>query len=72
MAAGKSSRINRQYKTKYRIRNWRESSPKRSLTRATNSGEPTLAPGWVADFAEGPESEMRGRSRAGPRVFVAS
>ena len=24
MAAGKSSRINRQYKTKYRIRNWRE------------------------------------------------
>ena len=23
MAAGKSSRINRQYKTKYRIRNWR-------------------------------------------------
>ena len=25
MAAGKSSRINRQYKTKYRIRNWRES-----------------------------------------------
>ena len=24
MAAGKSSRINRQYKTQYRIRNWRE------------------------------------------------
>ena len=24
MAAGKSSRINRQYKTKHRIRNWRE------------------------------------------------
>ena len=24
MAAGKSSRVNRQYKTKYRIRNWRE------------------------------------------------
>ena len=24
MAAGKSSQINRQYKTKYRIRNWRE------------------------------------------------
>ena len=24
MAAGKSSRINRQSKTKYRIRNWRE------------------------------------------------
>ena len=24
MAAGKASRINRQYKTKYRIRNWRE------------------------------------------------
>ena len=24
MAAGKSSRINRQYKTKYRIRNWRK------------------------------------------------
>ena len=24
MAAGKSSRINRQYKKKYRIRNWRE------------------------------------------------
>ena len=24
MAAGKSRRINRQYKTKYRIRNWRE------------------------------------------------
>ena len=24
MAAGKSSRINRQYRTKYRIRNWRE------------------------------------------------
>ena len=24
MAVGKSSRINRQYKTKYRIRNWRE------------------------------------------------
>ena len=24
MAAGKPSRINRQYKTKYRIRNWRE------------------------------------------------
>ncbi len=24
MAAGKSSRINRKYKTKYRIRNWRE------------------------------------------------
>ena len=24
MAAGKSSRVNRKYKTKYRIRNWRE------------------------------------------------
>ena len=39
MAAGKSSRINRQYKTKYRIRNWREyerglmSSGKRTRTR---------------------------------------
>ena len=27
MAAGKSSRINRQYKTKYRVRNWREYEP---------------------------------------------
>ncbi len=24
MAAGKSSRVNRKYKTEYRIRNWRE------------------------------------------------
>ena len=24
MAAGKPSRVNRQYKTKHRIRNWRE------------------------------------------------
>ena len=26
----------------------------------------------VGDFAEGPESEIRGRSSAGPRLFTAS
>ena len=36
MAAGKSSRINRQYKTKYRIRNWRES---KAEVRGPQSGQ---------------------------------
>ena len=51
MAAGKSSRINRQYKTKYRIRNWREYE--RGL-RSREAFQDALADaGYVDRFDEG-------------------
>ena len=38
MATGKASRVNRKYKTKYRIRNWRE------YERGLSSPDHTIAP----------------------------
>ena len=59
MAAGKSSRINRQYKTKYRIRNWRE------YERGLRSrGDVTI---WVSEDAIAawipPKNGLRGGQR---------
>ena len=59
MAAGKSSRINRQYKTKYRIRNWRE------YERALRSrGDATI---WLSEDAIAawipPKNGLRGGQR---------
>ena len=58
MAAGKSSRINRQYKTKYRIRNWREYE--RGLRNARTSiwlSEDAIA-AWIP-----PKNGFRGGQR---------
>ena len=59
MAAGKSSRINRQYKTKYRIRNWRE------YERGLRSrGDVTI---WLSEDAIAawipPKNSLRGGQR---------
>ena len=59
-------------------RSYRGSKQKRVMVYGSScygfvsTQSPRLAPRWVGDFAEGPESEIRGRSRAGPRVFAAS
>ena len=62
MAAGKSSRINRQYKTKYRIRNWREyereSAVDQMITAARGTGPFPLQHGQV--FALGPYHRRQG------------
>ena len=69
MAAAKSSRVNRQYKKKYRIRNWREY--KRGL-RSRGDGTIWLSEDAIAAwiprrtvFAEG--SVDTRTSRSGPR-----
>ena len=64
MAAGKSSRINRQYKTKYRIRNWRE------YERGLRSrGDVTI---WLSEDAIAawipPKNGLRGGVHCGGRT----
>ena len=66
MAAGKSSRINRQDKTKYRIRNWRE------YERGLRSrGDVTI---WLSEDAIAawipPKNGLRGGQRRDPGVFA--
>ena len=68
MAAGKSSRINRQYKTKYRIRNWRE------YERGLRSrGDVTI---WLSEDAIAawipPKNGLRGGQRRYSNLHVVS
>ena len=59
MAAGKSSRINRQYKTKYRIRNWREyERGLRSRGDVTNWLSEDAIAAWIP-----PKNGLRGGQR---------
>jgi len=44
MAARKSSRVNRQYKTKYRVRNWREYERPRVLPPKSSGTDPPTFP----------------------------
>ena len=68
MAAGKSSRINRQYKTKYRIRNWRE------YERGLRSrGDVTI---WLSEDAIAawvpPKNGLRGGQRRYSNLAIRS
>ncbi len=64
MAARKSSRVNRKYKTKYRIRNWRE------YERGLRSrGDVTI---WLSEEAitawTPPKNGLRGGADLGARI----
>ena len=68
MASGKSSRINRQYKTKYRIRNWRE------YERGLRSrGDVTI---WLSEDAIAawipPKNGLRGGQRRYSNLAIRS
>ncbi len=68
MAAGKSSRVNRKYKTKYRIRNWREYE--RGLR---NRGDVTI---WLSEEAIAewtpPKNGLRGGQRRYSNLAISA
>ncbi len=61
MAAGNSSRVNRKYKTKYRIRNWREYE--RGLR---NRGDVTI---WLSEEAIAAWTPAKNGLRGGQRRY---
>ncbi len=61
MAARKSSRVNRKYKTRYRVRNWREYE--RGLR---NRGDVTI---WLSEEAVGAWKPAKNGLRGGQRRY---